>query len=66
MCEYYSILYMFRIEPSTAVQGAYDVCNKDAVRHDLETVISRLYSDHRTGYTVVEGRPRKLSRRMGT
>jgi hypothetical protein len=48
MCEYYSILYMFRIEPSTAVQGAYDVCNKDAVRHDLETVISRLYSDHRT------------------
>jgi hypothetical protein len=53
MCEYYSILYMFRIEPSTAVQGAYDVCNKDAVQHDLETVISRLYSDHRTGYTVV-------------
>jgi hypothetical protein len=35
MCEYYSILYMFRIEPSTTVQGAYDVCNKDAVRHDM-------------------------------
>jgi hypothetical protein len=28
MCEYYSILYVFRIEPSTAVQGAYDVCSK--------------------------------------
>jgi hypothetical protein len=28
ICEYYSILYMFRIEPSTVVQGAYDVCWK--------------------------------------
>ncbi len=28
MCEYYSILYIFRIEPSPAVQGAYDVCSK--------------------------------------
>jgi hypothetical protein len=55
MCEYYSILYMFRIEPSTTVQGAYDVCNKEAVRHDLETVISRLYSDYRAGAAIVEG-----------
>jgi hypothetical protein len=27
------ILDMFRIEPSTTVQGAYDVCNKDAMPH---------------------------------
>ena len=46
---------MFRIEPSTTVQGAYDVCNKEAVRHDLETVISKLYSDYRAGAAIVEG-----------
>jgi hypothetical protein len=31
-----------------STKGAYDVCNKEAVRHDM-TVISRLYSDHRAG-----------------
>jgi hypothetical protein len=41
MCEYYSILYMFRIEPSTTVRGAYDVCNK-AVRHNM-TVFQAIF-----------------------
>ncbi len=26
ICEYYSILYVFRLEPSTVVQKTYDVC----------------------------------------
>ncbi len=50
---------MFRIEPSTTLQGAYDVCNKEAVRHDLETVISRLYSDHRAGACNCRGTARE-------
>ena len=49
MCEYYSILYVFRIEPSTTVQrGAYDVCNKEAVRR-INDCYFKLYSDHTTG-----------------
>ena len=54
MCEYYSILYMFRIEPSTTVQGAYDVCNKEAVRHDM-TVISSYIQTTELGLVIVEG-----------
>ena len=58
---------MFRIEPSTVVQGAYDVCSKYMQFGMIKRLInSRLYSDRRIGYTVVEERPRKLSKRMGT
>ena len=40
---------MFRIEPSTTVQrGAYDVCNKEAVRQ-INDCYFKLYSDHTAG-----------------
>jgi hypothetical protein len=45
---YATILYMFRIEPSTTVQGAYDVCNKEAVRR-INDCYFKLYSDHTAG-----------------
>jgi hypothetical protein len=32
ICEYYSILYVFRLEPSTVVQRAYDVCVNIRIR----------------------------------
>jgi hypothetical protein len=54
MCEYYSILYMFRIEPSTTVQGAHDVCNKEAVRHDMSVIPSYIQTTE-LGLVIVEG-----------
>ena len=63
MCEYYSILYMFRIEPSTTVQGAYGVCNKSSsTRHDC---FSSYIQTTELECTIVEGRPGKPIQEMG-